>query len=108
MLDDGTAAMAEAKEGGQDGPRRWEKEAKEAAKRAEKHAKEAAKQVAQEAKLKEKDEVAPSTRGGAKGGRGRGGSVKPMSTRSQRARESIEAEEGDVDVDESTAYGLAQ
>ena len=30
MLDDGTAAMAEAKEGGQDGPRRWEKEAKEA------------------------------------------------------------------------------
>ena len=77
-----------------------EKEAKEAAKRAEKDAKEAAKQAAQEAKLKEKDEVAPSKRGGAKGGRGRGGSVKPMSTRSQRARESIEAEEGDVNEDE--------
>ncbi|KAI1796441.1 hypothetical protein LXA43DRAFT_1079598 [Ganoderma leucocontextum] len=70
--------------------RKAERERKAAEKRAEKEAKQAEKQ----AKQKEK---APAKRG--KAARGRGGSTKPTSTRSQRALESVELEE-EARVDE--------
>ena len=76
-----------------------EKAAKEAEKKAERERKAAERQAERDAKQAEKEakqkEKAPAKRGRA--ARGRGGSTKPVSTRSQAAVESVEPEEKEAD-----------
>ncbi|TBU29564.1 hypothetical protein BD311DRAFT_787763 [Dichomitus squalens] len=75
---------------------------KAAEKKAAKEARDAAKQAAKDAKQREKAERAQAKRGGARSGRGRGGLGKPVSTRSQRVKESVEPED-EEGVDEDTS-----